>query len=372
MSRKRETWQAPARALDPMPAISGNSVNGLGETEPRPTSPFFWHEPKYHDFGAMQGYTLGIMYGLEDGEDIRRAFCINPDFRPESGRASEKQFIHRGPDPIEVASDQVQLPAAEWSSRVKDFALSHHADVVGIAEMRPEWVFEGFEVKERYVVVVGVAHDFAEISQAPSLPGNNRAICEVGRQYTRAATAAAELSNYIRGQGYGTTCFPGPTADALLMIPAAIAAGLGELGKHGSLINRRLGSSFRLSAVATDLPLEPDRPDVFGADKFCLRCEVCSRACPPDAIYAEKQWVRGEKKWYVDFDKCIPYFAESRGCGICIAVCPWSLPGVADKLVVKMAKWRGVRSTRDGGPGSAPGGAQPGTGASGQVQPLPE
>ena len=32
------------------------------------------------------------------------------------------------------------------------------------------------------------------------------------------------------------------------MIPHAIEAGLGQLGKHGSLINERLGCSFRLSA----------------------------------------------------------------------------------------------------------------------------
>lgn len=342
MSRKKPVWQAPAHALEHMPPVSGNAVNGLGETEPRRASPFFWHEPRYHQFGEMQGYTIGVMYGLEDGAEIRRAFCVNENFRPgtPSGRSSDEQFIQRGPEPIEVAERQVTREPGEWSRLLKDFALSHHADVVGIAEMQPDWVYEGFEVREKYVIVVGVAHDYAEMSQAPSLPGNNRAIVEVGKQYTRAARAAAELSNYIRSQGHGTTCFPGPTAQDLVMIPAAIAAGLGELGKHGSLINRKLGASFRLAAVTTDMPLVADQPDVFGGDDFCVRCQVCSEACPPDAIFEEKQWVRGDRKWYVDFDKCIPYFAESRGCGICIAVCPWSRPGIADRLVVKMARLR--------------------------------
>ena len=342
MPHKREVWQAPARALAPMPDVSGNTINGLGETEPRRPSPFFWHEPKYQDFGAMQIYTIGVMFGGDDAEAITEAFCINPDFRRDEPHdlVTNPRFIHRGPDPIEVADEQVQKPPPEWSQEVKDFALANHADVVGIAEIRPEWVFEGFEVPEKYMVVVGVGHDFEEISQAPSVPGNNRAIVEVGRQYTRAATAAAELTNFIRGQGHTATSYPGPTAQGLLMIPAAIEAGLGELGKHGSMINRKLGSSFRLSAVATDMPLVPDAPDVFGGDEVCLRCQVCSNACPPDAIFEEKQWVRGEKKWYVDFDKCIPYFAETRGCAICIAVCPWSLPGVADNLVVKMARRR--------------------------------
>ncbi len=50
--------------------------------------------------------------------------------------------------------------------------------------------------------------------------------------------------------------------------------------------------------------------------------------------------MRGVEKWYVDFDKCIPYFDETLGCSICIAVCPWSRPGIAEGLVVKMARRR--------------------------------
>lgn len=46
----------------------------------------------------------------------------------------------------------------------------------------------------------------------------------------------------------------------------------------------------------------------------------------------EKQLVRGEKKWYVDFDKCVPYFVKTLGCSICIEVCPWSEPGRGPKL----------------------------------------
>ncbi len=343
MPKRKSTWQAPAEALAAMPGVSGNTVNGLGEREKRPASPFFWHEQQYHEFGDMQKYTLSIMYGLEDGPEICEAFRINENFDPALGDvAQNRQFIHRGPEPVEVASEQITRPAAQWTKQVKEFALSHHADVVGIASMSRDWVYEGFSINdyEKTIIVIGVAHDYEEIKEAPSLPGNNRGIVEVGKQYTRAATAAAELNNFIRSQGYNTGSYPGPTAQAVMMTPAAVEAGLGELGKHGSLINRELGASFRLSAVTTDMPLELDQPDVFGADDFCTRCQVCRDACPPDAIFDDKQWVRGEKKWYVNFDKCIPYFAEARGCAICIAVCPWSRPGIAEKLVVKMAKRR--------------------------------
>ena len=152
------------------------------------------------------------------------------------------------------------------------------------------------------------------------------------------ARVSRRLANYILKRGYYAKAYPGPYASALNMIPAAIDAGLGELGKHGSMINREYGSSFRLSAVTTDMPLVADRPDEFGADDYCTRCEACVRACPPDAIFNTKQVVRGVEKWYVDFDKCIPYFGETFGCGICIARCPFSRPGNAERLIERMNK----------------------------------
>jgi len=41
-------------------------------------------------------------------------------------------------------------------------------------------------------------------------------------------------------------------------------------------------------------------------------------------------------KWYVDFDKCIPFFNEYYGCGICIVVCPWSKPGRGPRIVEQL------------------------------------
>ncbi len=143
------------------------------------------------------------------------------------------------------------------------------------------------------------------------------------------------LANWIRAQGYNAHPHPGPSADALLLIPPAIASGLGELGKHGSIISRHLGSGVRLAAVTTDMPLTPTGPDRFGVDDFC---QICTRECPPGAIVEQKQMVRGVERWYVDFDKCIPYFAEAASCGICTAVCPWTRPRVRPKLLATMAR----------------------------------
>ena len=100
-------------------------------------------------------------------------------------------------------------------------------------------------------------------------------------------------------------------------------------------------SYMEVVSTSTDACLQSARvARDIGVDDFCSRCQVCSNLCPPDAIFSEKQMIRGNIKWYVDFDKCIPYFNDTLGCGICIAECPWSLPGVAPSLTQKMLRRR--------------------------------
>ena len=108
-------------------------------------------------------------------------------------------------------------------------------------------------------------------------------------------------------------------------------AGLGQLGKHGSLISREHGSNVRLATVLTDLPLATDEAVDIGVDDFCFTCRRCVTDCPPHAISTRSSWCAATS-WYVDFDNCVPYFAKTAGCGICIEVCPWSEPGRGPKL----------------------------------------
>ena len=93
-----------------------------------------------------------------------------------------------------------------------------------------------------------------------------------------------------------------------------------------------------------------DEPVDIGVDDLCLSCQRCVIDCPPDAIFDQKQMVRGERKWYVDFDKCIPYFVKTSGCAICIEVCPWSEPGRGPWLSEKLL----ARRSKEGSPRWAP------------------
>ena len=326
MSRKPEqgAYRPMQRFLDAFPPVSGNTVNGLGETTVRRPSPFFWHPPDRQTHGRLQAEVTDYH---RQSAAMREHF----DSNPPGGR---------GPAPVPKSDVRIEKPAAQWRDELKAFTLANEGDDVRITAMRPMYVYEGYTLTDPWVILIAVGMSYEELSQAPASFENPTAGVVVAKEYNRASRVSRRLANHILAQGHHAKAWPGPYASALSMMPAAIDAGMGQLGKHGSLIHRTLGSAFRLAAVTTDLPLLADPAEDFGAQDFCLNCQICTRACPPGAISNDKQMVRGVEKWYVDFDKCIPYFGETLACGICLAVCPWSRPGTAPSLAEKMLRRR--------------------------------
>jgi len=106
-------------------------------------------------------------------------------------------------------------------------------------------------------------------------------------------------------------------------------AGLGWIGKHSLLLNRKFGSWFFIGVIVSDLDLIPDKP----MNEYCGDCTRCIDACPTNAILPGRR---------VDASRCISYLTielkeESMpgefkdhmnnrvfGCDICQDVCPWN------------------------------------------------
>ncbi len=304
--------------MDLLNGYSGNLVNGLNEQDIRQPTMVWW-TPDMDD--AIFGKAQEWFYKQEQPDDEMVAL-----------RAHRKEVVE---SPLLPVSEQVfERSSEQWTSELSNFVESGYCEMTGVTQLRQEWVFDHEQTDLQTVIMLGVQHDYEELRHVPELRGGK----DVTRQYVRAAIAAKKVANWLREQGWQAEAVTGPMSGKILMVPHAIESGFGELGKHGSIINPEFGSAFRLGAVLTNAPFATTPPRNFGIEDFCNRCKVCENSCPPQAISSEKQTVRGVDKWYVNFDRCIPFFADHSGCAICIASCPWSMPGTGVKLVEKLAR----------------------------------
>lgn len=224
----------------------------------------------------------------------------------------------------------------EMAKKVKAKARELGAGIVGICHLENEHLMEGASKNYRYAISLGIPMDRDIMLKAPSLESAK----EVQRVYILCSRLTVDMARYIRSLGWPALGLPVNSSSEYLHIPIAISAGLGQLGKHGSLICKEHGSNFRLTTVLTDMPLAIDAPQDIGVDDICLKCKACSNSCPPKAISDVKQLVRGVEKWYVDFDLCVPYFSDNYGCAICLEICPWSKPGRGPGLSEKVLSLR--------------------------------
>lgn len=241
---------------------------------------------------------------------------------PESDACRERMFGRIPEQDGSVASQPAVAPpldAGAATALVMAWARELGADDVGITTVDPVYVYDGVDLPHRYAVMVAMAMDYFEIAEAPSARTN----AEVMRIYAALADLSIELAARIRALGVPARAHT-LAHEELAFIPHAVAAGLGELGKHGSLLHPRLGASFRLAAVTTDLPLLAGRPTTERVADLCRNCSLCVDHCPGDAISHDPVVVRGLTRWVVDTDRCAPFWASYHACAICLQVCPWN------------------------------------------------
>ena len=269
-----------------------------------------------------------------DAEDTDRAFREAPpgEF---ADCAREQRFVDstfaliagmrgsvRGP----VAADRVRLDPADARDALSSLAASLGAVLSGTIDSRLDFAYSirgrgeryGMPVERllRHTFLIVFEMDREETAQAP----RPRQSVEVVKAYLKAAVAANTTAAWIRALGWEAVAHIDGESE-LVMPPAAEAAGLGELGRHGLLVTRDYGSRVRLSAVTTDLPLIAGVPDSIvrnGLSRFCAGCGNCAAACPAGAIPE----AAGES---LNHEFCFGQWKRyGTDCGICLAVCPFS------------------------------------------------
>lgn len=229
-------------------------------------------------------------------------------------------------------------------------------DLVGITTADPplhaaayrQWIADGCHGEMRYmtrrlnpeqilpgcrsIIVVGLNYHNSGTGVPPVSDGkmngrDARSTCRIARYvgerdyHNVMGGKLKELAKLVDGLWYVDT---GPILERDL----AQRAGLGWVGKHTNLINRRFGNWILLGEVFTKFELTPDTPE----REHCGTCRRCLDACPTGAITAP---------YRLDARRCISYLTielkgempeELRskigdrvfGCDACLEVCPWN------------------------------------------------
>jgi reductive dehalogenase len=236
---------------------------------------------------------------------------------------------------------------ADMSRHIKNVGQYFGADIVGIGQSHPALLYAGGSLQDNgfivqvesgptetpqelcrkypFVIVTPIAWDY-ELARAHRHPIGDAAYDTTLMQTVLVLTA---LETYIKELGY--TALRGKVNPQA----AALAAGVGELGRNGLIVTEKFGARVHLSdAILTDLPLVADKPIDLGVEDFCKVCRKCAETCPTNSISFEpkKQIFNGVEKYKIKWETCYklrPIVSETWNiCLTCSTVCPYSKPNV--------------------------------------------
>jgi epoxyqueuosine reductase len=180
-SRGRPFSADPAQ-LALKPEVSGNAINGLGESTQRQPSVVYWAtDPDTIPHGAMQRWFYGVD---PDNRHLKRA-------REDRAKALSGSLSA-------VEGSPAQRRPEAWNAAIAELSGEAEFDMWGVARMDPLWIYKDQDVPYQNIIMLGFAHDYEQIVTAPEATAG----AEVVRQYARAARAANFIAGWLRKQGW--------------------------------------------------------------------------------------------------------------------------------------------------------------------------
>ena len=245
---------------------------------------------------------------------------------------------------VDAWADQLRH-AADLSRSICEGLVRRGACAAGIAALDQRVVYthkgrfdadygQPVQLPHAAAIVFLVEMEFGAMQHAPGAP----VIAESARQYLRAAQLALTLATALRAAGFNAKAHYDAHYDVILP-PLAVAAGLGEMGRHHILVADRAGTRVRIGAVTTDAPLLAGRPVSLGVERFCRICRKCAHNCPSHALSdGGPTMTDGIPLWPTHAGRCYGYWRTvGTDCGVCMAVCPFSHPDTPLHRVVRSA-----------------------------------
>jgi reductive dehalogenase len=287
-------------------------------------------DAKRRERGGPLG-RLGSIDSPDDGPNVAATMaCLSIPMH-----LSTQKQVKPAPHPF-VKDRKITLTPEEATEKIKGFARQVGADLVGITEINPLWMYsrrgeifhenwddwgKEIPVDHKYAVVFATEMDFGLVGAAPHTP----TVIESMNNYAKGAYISVQLASYIANLGYPATANHLRHYEAVL-VPLAVDAGLGELGRLGYLMTKEFGPRIRLGAVTTNIPLLPDTPVDLGVEDFCGICQKCAACCPSQSIpTGEPAEVNGTMRWKLNAETCFDYWGKiGTDCNVCMRVCPWA------------------------------------------------
>lgn len=246
---------------------------------------------------------------------------------------------------------------------IRDYAIKLGFGAIGFARVGPsqssatfrQWLAKGYCAEMHYLKRHASLRSNPRNLAPPATPlsWQAKSIIVVAARYP-SEDSQSPISNYARGSDYhdvlrvkleqlsaalddktGRTCGGRICIDSSPLPERewAVRAGIGWLGKQGSVVNPELGCCFFLGELLVNIELEPS----LELQPQCGDCRLCVNACPMGAILPGN---------LIDARRCISYLTVEHkgeiapalaarmgnavfGCDRCTTICPWNCRGKA-------------------------------------------
>lgn len=240
------------------------------------------------------------------------------------GAARRRARANRSTQP---AAAPAKVTPEELTKSLKLEAARLGLAAVGVTAYDIKWNYaehHGLGVGDTIIVGI-IEQNFDSTQMSPSIRSEKAALSA----YAGLEDRMRLLAEWIKEQGYGAR--PEGFVGESMVIPYAVAAGLGQLGLNGQLLTPHAGSRCRIHVMSTNAPFVHDQPVDYGIEGVCNECQICVRRCPAGAIPAARKESRGVVKAKLNTKRCLPVMGKAAGCSVCMKVCPvqrFGLPAV--------------------------------------------
>ncbi|MBE0648306.1 MAG: hypothetical protein IH596_11030 [Bacteroidales bacterium] len=234
----------------------------------------------------------------------------------------------------DVAPNRKETDPNFLQEYIRRWAAKMHAIDTGFCLLKPEHLYtvrgrhhyygDPVETTHTYAIAFVVEMDREFTLAAPQAP----VIMESYRQYLNAGVIAVQVASLLRSFGWEAKAHIDSNYEVICP-PVARDAGLGEIGRMGVLLSRKVGPRCRISVVTTTFPFPVDPVQTNDNPLFfCEICRKCAENCPAHAIpetpYSRDPATAG---WKINGERCFTFWCKAgTDCARCMAVCPFSHP----------------------------------------------